>query len=340
MVADTNFPDEQFAVWAFYKQIEGGTNIAGWQASSAKQTTYIDNKPFKSKTTEYGKLWGGVVTYFWPKEGSLMFAGYYPVGLTNVTYTFTNNVNTMTVNGYTPGDYLTTGFVKDTETHEEDFMYFNMTAASCDASTAGPKNTVTEGNHVDVVFRHGLSWLTVVLKKDTSTPAAATITVKDVYFTGVNTTGTGTVNNSPAEGKTNEISWETTDATTDIYVLGGAETDNTTPLTKDYTCKEPILIPQPMANKNLVISYTISSEDGSAFSEVKTVPLSGTWEPAKHYTYIITIGTNEILIDPIVKDWDNVSNSIDINTNSSENADNTGSGTIEGSGSDSDNTEF
>ena len=314
MVATTAFPNEQFAVWAFYKQIEEGTSIADWQASSATQTTYIDEKPFGQTST--AGLWGGAdATYFWPKEGSLMFVGYYPVSMKDVvTYSFGADVNTMTVAGYTPGNYQTTGFVNTAtgSNHVEDFMYFNMTAASCDASTTGPDNSVKTGNHVDVVFRHALSWLTVVLKKDATTPAGATITVKDVYFTDVNTTGTGTVNNSPATGQTNEISWATTDADTEVYVLGGAaeDADNTTPLTEEYTCKEPILIPQVM-DGNLVITYEIKSSDGSAFTETKTIPLSSlddnadadNWEPGKKYTYTVTIGTSEILIDPVIQEW-------------------------------------
>lgn len=323
MVAKTEFPNENFAVWAFYKQVAKGTSVADWQSSSALQTVYIDNKPFAPKTTDNGKLWGGVTTYFWPKEGSLMFAGYYPVDMKSVTYTFDSTVNKMTVAGYTPGDYQTTGFVNTTgTTYVEDFMYFNMTAASCDASTTGPQNSVTTGNHVDVVFRHALSWLTVVLKKDADTPAGATITVKDVYFTKVNTTGTGVVNNSPDTSadpaETNEISWETTTDETEVYVLGGSAegADNTTALTDDYTCQQPILIPQEM-DGDIVITYEIKSSDDSAFTETKTIKLSDlnnsdadTWQPGKKYTYTVTIGTSEILIDPAITTWEDVTATI------------------------------
>lgn len=328
MVSDTEFPQENFAVWAFYKQMDKGTTIAAWQASSLAQQTYINEKQFAPRTGDAAGLWGGFnTTYFWPKAGSLMFAGYYPVTIDNptetnpdgaVTYEFTSSVNKMTISGYSPGNYQTSGFVNTAAgaNHVEDFMYFNMTSTSCDASTTGPANSVTSGYHVDVVFKHALSWLTVILKKDSSTPEGATITVKKVYFTEVNTTGTGTVNNSPVGEEKNDISWETTSAETDVYVLGSSTKDNTTELTTDFTCNQPVIIPQTM-DGNIVVTYEIKSSDGSAFTETVTLPLSGLttgvtgWDPAKHYTYTVTIGTSEILIDPIIDDWADVTTTID-----------------------------
>lgn len=320
MVSGTEFPeDENFMVWAWYKALPKATSISFWQESDEAQQTYIDEKVFVPKTGDDKGLWGGSNAYYWPKMGSLMFAGYYPATEAMqdlVSYEFTSDVNKMTVAGFTPGDYQTTGFVDNAENakHEEDFMYFNMTATSCDASTTGPDNSVKDGNHVDVVFKHALSWLTVVLKKDDSTPDDATITVKKVYFSDVNTKGTGTVNNSPdtENGESNVIDWETTteeDDITDVYVLGSSDTDNETALTTDYTCKEPVIIPQTM-DGNIVVVYEIKSKDGSAFTETVSLPLSGlsngvtSWDPAKHYTYTVTIGTTEILIDPYVADWE------------------------------------
>ena len=135
MVQGTAFPQENFALWAYYKQLPAGKTIAEWQSSTEAQQTYIDNKEFKPSAT--AGLWGGVIPYFWPKIGSLLFAGYYPVTMKNmVSYEFSATVNKMTVAGYTPGDYQTTGFVNTTgANHVEDFMYFNMTATSSDGNS-------------------------------------------------------------------------------------------------------------------------------------------------------------------------------------------------------------
>ncbi len=305
MVQGTAFPQENFALWAYYKQLTAGTTIAAWQSSAETQQTYIENKDFEPSGT--AGLWSGVTTYFWPKIGSLLFAGYYPVTMKDkVTYEFSSTVNKMTVAGYTPGDYQTTGFVNNANgaNHVEDFMYFNMTATSSDGSTVGGQNSVTEGSQVDVFFRHALSWISVVLSEAAGTPEGATITVKSVTFTDVKTTGTGVVDNSATD---NEIVWTPTDAKTDVVVLN-VDTDLGAAATVE---KQPVVIPQTMSG-DLVIVYTISSEDDSSFTETKTISLASIdsenslWEPGKKYTYNISIGTTEILIDPIILDWEEV----------------------------------
>lgn len=316
MVSGTEFPAENFMVWAYYKQLTAPTSIEAWQTSTEAQQTYINEKPFQPSGTS--GLWAGVTPYYWPKLGSLLFVGYYPATdamAAKVSYEFTSSVNKMTVDGFTPGDYQTTGFVNNATgaNHVEDFMYFNMTPSSCDGSTVGAENSVTTGYQIDVHFRHALSWISVVLAKDANTPEKATITVKSVTFTDVKTTGTGIVDNSPVAPNTNEIAWETTDAKTDVNVwtgekvLGAAETLE----------KQPVIIPQGMAG-NLVVTYVVSSEDGSSFEETKTVALASinsenpNWKPGQKYTYTITIGTSEILIDPSIVDWAPVTPSLPI----------------------------
>ena len=324
MVSGTEFPAEKFMVWAYYKQLDAGKSIADWQAATAfAQQTYIEERPFEPSGTE--GLWAGVTPYYWPKLGSLLFVGYYPATedmAELVSYEFTSDVNKMAIGDkeagvfFTPGDYETTGFVNNATgaNHVEDFMYFNMTPASCDGSTVGADNSVTSGYQIDVHFRHALSWISVVLAKDANTPDEATITVKSVTFTDVKTTGTGVVDNSPVAPATNEIAWDTTgsaDVDVNVWtgekVLGAAETLE----------KQPVVIPQGMAG-NLVVTYVVSSEDGSSFEETKTIALADinaenpVWEPGQKYTYTITIGTSEILIDPAIVDWVPVTPSVPV----------------------------
>lgn len=316
MVTGHEFPNEQFNVWAFYKQIDAETSIEDWQKDGSSQTTYIDEKPFEQKGDS--KLWGGVTSYFWPKLGSLMFVGYYPTTMADkVSYTFTATENKMNVEGYSPttDKYASDGFVTAEKTCTEDFMYFNMTANSCDANTTGPLYTVTDGQHIDVLFKHALSWLVVTIDRDdANTPDDAKIVVTNVSFTDVTTTGNGVVDNSTAGAV---IAWTpdkgTDDANvTDISILGTTEKE----LKEEeypYTCLQPILIPQTMEG-DLVITYQIISADGSYFEETKTIAvadLHGTgqdgevdaFSPGKKYTYNVLIGTSEILIDPYIDEW-------------------------------------
>ena len=70
--------------------------------------------------------------------------------------------------------------------------------------------------------------------------------------------------------------------------------------------------------KTLTVKYSYVSQangaaDGSdiVIEEIKNIPLTyrdanNVWEPGVHYTYNITIGTQEILIEPTVEVWDTV----------------------------------
>ena len=86
--------------------------------------------------------------------------------------------------------------------------------------------------------------------------------------------------------------------------------------TPEVLPQQPVIIRQTM-DGNLVVTYEIKSSDGSAFTETVKLPLSeltddvNSWDPAKKYTYTVTIGTSEILIDPVVAEWDDVTATID-----------------------------
>jgi hypothetical protein len=306
-----NFPtSEKFNVWAWYKQLDAGTSVATWMADNTTNQPYIPEKPFKYRNNT---SWGGETPYYWPKLGSLLFAGYYPNDLetiiedSSVEYTFDSNTNKMVFKGIPQSQVGATGQYK------EDIMYFNMTETS---SASGP---------VSVIFKHALSWITVNVKKSADSPK---IVIDEIKFTKVNDKGTGTVDGSAT------ISWETTgdsDAVTDL----GKNIDLDKTATK---LVEPLIIPQAMAG-DLVIKYTVYSSETEKFTEVYTKALSAlktdldTWEPAKHYIYNVEIGTSEILIDPLVKDWTNVEVPVEVNKTPANDSN------IEGSGSDSDDSE-
>lgn len=304
MMTGTEFQtSESFNVWAFYKQLPAGTTIEKWQAATdVKQTTYIDEKTFENvKDT---KTWHGVTSYYWPKVGSLLFTAYYPTSAEGkVSYEFSDEVavengenipakNQMVITDYPQSRVASTGY-------SEDLMYANMTPSSYSA------------NNVALKFKHALSWISVVLVKSSATPADATITVSSVKFTNVLPQGDAVVAGA------SEIVWTPEGTAKNVEVVETTQTlssTNTAPL-----AHEPLFIPQAM--HDMVVTYNIASGDGSNFTEVKTITLntlkSGektytNWEPGKHYTYTITIGTTEILIAPEVTDWAQVLYSIPV----------------------------
>ena len=294
---------ESFNVWAFYKQLPAGTTIEQWQAATnVEQTTYIDEKEFVNN----GATWKGKDSYYWPKMGSLLFAGYYPTSIKDkVEYTFDANNNKMVISNYVPDRVLPAK--GETTTYTEDLMYANMTPAS------------VAKNDVSLDFKHALSWITVKVKQSEVGPKSI---VDNVNFTNVYPQGTATVDNMPKNNVSNGIEWVTAGTAANVPVLEEKRTivkgDSTEEkvgyvLTdSEYTLAyQPLFIPQPMTT--MVITYTIESGDGSSFQETKTVALSGLktddtdkWEAGKHYTYTITIGTDEILIAPTVTDWKDV----------------------------------
>ena len=312
MIGESFDTKESFNVWAFYKQVNPGTSIADWQAATdVEQTTYIDEKPFVYKDAS---TWKGAISYYWPKMGSLLFAGYYPTSIKDqVEYTFDANNNKMVISDYEPNRVINPA-VGETKTYTEDLMYANMTLTSYSQ------------NPVSLVFKHALSWITVKVKQSEAGPK---IIVDNVNFTNVYPQGTATVDNTPINKVIKGIEWVTAGTAANVPVLEEKRTIGEGESKKEivgyvldpdpeaeYTLAyQPLFIPQPMTT--MVITYTIESGDGSSFQETKTVALSGLktddtdkWEAGKHYTYTISIGTSEILIAPTVTDWENVNYAI------------------------------
>ena len=285
MVTKATFPtSEEFNLWAYYKPVPAGS-VGAWIGSAETAQAYIEDRTFKYNESE--KKWGGKDhPYFWPKNGSLVFVGYYPSTLKN-SVSHDLAAQTMTFTDISQSRVKAEGY-------SEDVMYFNMTP-SCSSGA------------VTAEFKHALSWVSVVLKKDSNTSDKATITVNKVEFTKVNPCGDAKV-----------IAQQTIDWTVDgtpatVEILEGTKVvlskDNTT--VQPY---QPLFIPQDM-DGDLVVEYEIKSGDDSKFTEVATIKLSGMksgetaltkWLPAKHYTYTVTIGTSEILVNPTVATWDDV----------------------------------
>jgi hypothetical protein len=324
MMEGTVFTEsEQFNVWAFYNPAIPSTtnnNIDAWVAeykanASKGAKVYVDEKPFEYHT-EYSK-WAGVTPYFWPKVGTLAFAGYYPTTLENkVAYTLEPGVNAMTFTD------IKRSWVTSEASNSEDVMYFNLTQSY--VGTTAPV--------VTAIFKHALSWLTVNLSTDAQTDKlGANITVRSVKFTNVRPEGDAVVDNQSRIEWTPKGTPVAVDVVTSPVVLTTGQQEQ----------REPLFIPQTMAG-NLEITYTVSSPkdaDGhvSSFTETKVVALNtlkgwvptydaegnlitdkdgnpvlkevgllSEWEDAKHYIYNIVISTSEILIDASVQPWDEV----------------------------------
>ena len=305
MITGTAFPKtESFNVWAWYKQVPKNTSVDEWGATDSEHL-YISEGEFVNQGGTPN--WKGKTSYYWPKVGSLLFAGYYPTSIEDdVEYHFNSTTNEMVFNNIKER-------VVDAVDPTEDIMYFNMTSKS---SNAGP---------VSVVFKHALSWITVNLSRPSDNAVGVEypkILVNSVTFTKVNPQGTGTVT-----GTDGTIQWETNGTVQNPVVTPATGVVLTKAVQKQT---EPLFIPQDLIADDpsttdvneamqLQVNYTIFSSETEYFTETYSVDLAqmqgtsnGTttvlskWEPAKHYTYNISISLEEILIAPTVEDWTDV----------------------------------
>lgn len=306
MITGVNFPKtESFNVWAWYKQVDANTSVADWAATD-NEHMYINEGMFVNQGGTAN--WKGATSYYWPKLGSLLFAGYYPSSVKEqVDYFFNASENKMVFSNIEQSVVQASGTT-------EDLMYFNMIT-----------NSVQSGP-VAVEFKHALSWITVNLSRTSDNAPGVDypkIKVNSVTFTKVKPVGTGTV-----VGTDGVISWNTDAA---VAINPVVTPENGVVLTKAVQKQtEPLFIPQALIpdDKNtteneamqLVVNYTIFSSATEYFTETYSADLAGmegklkdssteelsAWEPAKHYIYNITIGLDEILIAPTVADWEGV----------------------------------
>lgn len=302
MMPSGKFLGESFMVWAWHNPSTANADaVATFQQGVSDQTTtlYVNEKPFIQKDA-VKDLWGGKTAYYWPNTGSLLFAGYHAPGLKDdqVTYTFGATENKMMFLNVKQS-------VVTPEGYADDIMYFNMTTSSY--------NKVT--NNVSLKFNHALSWITVTLAKRSDPVIEAEITIEDVTFTSVSETGNGTV-----EG-TSLIKWEVADDKAFSFpglpmVIDYETGTDGRPATKIYKLQEHLFIPQAIDGM-LVVTYSVKSTDDSKFTEIYKVDLTtlkegahNLWEAGKHYTYNLSIGTDEILVTPSVEPWVNVGTDI------------------------------
>lgn len=265
---------------------------------------YFANAEF-SQDGHPANVFGGVTPYYWPNVKELIFSGYSKSG--NVaslspkpTYVKNAVTNIWEINmtGYAPTPGTAT-------LGDNDLMWFPTTTESYG------KPAQTDFT-VDVVMQHACSWVTINVKGDATTGKTGTtwqildLTIADLAQKGDVVLGTAASWKNLSEVNTFDVYEPTT---------GKALTTDYVDYTK-LTYQDFILIPQE--TKTLTVKYSYVSQAGGAadgsdivIEEIKNIPLTyrdanNVWEPGVHYTYNITIGTQEILIEPTVKVWDTV----------------------------------
>lgn len=280
-VQGTDFPNQNIKVFGYYdKSVEKGNKY-----TSGKFTeSYLDGVEFTQKTD--GGTWTGKdYSYYWPKTGSMLFAGYSPVDFGKVKFSLADNK--FSVDTLDQPDFSAT----------KDLLYSGYT-------------TSVLGGTVQMKFSHALSWVTVKAKA----AAANQIKITNIKFVKLAEKGSST----------GLLEWTTT-GTKDITVFNpeaACKVPARDTLVESYpNCG--LVFPQDLADAAAIeVSYQMNNGADQWFAQSPFVAQlnlltsnEGTntinkWEAGKHYTYVINFSAigepgsaNEIKINPSITDW-------------------------------------
>lgn len=281
-VEGTAFPNQKIKVYGYYdnSMATGSSYSAGKFA-----VEYLPGVEFAKK----GATWAGATTpYYWPKTGSMLFAGYSPADFGVVTFSLENN--RFSVAELEQPEFYPT--IKD-------LLYAGYT-------------TSVLGRTVDMAFSHALSWVTVNAKA----AAANQIRITNIKFVGL-----------AAKGSSTGLPEWTTTGTKDLTVFA-PESAFPVPAKEtlvESNAKCGLVFPQKLTNAEIVISYEMNNGADQWFAQAPFVqklnlltindgatPLE-IWEAGKHYIYNINFSAigepgsnNEITIAPKVDKWTDV----------------------------------
>lgn len=304
-VTDAAFPADQImGVYAYYQaDCPGGSAASAFKFAS----TYLDNVQFKQNGTDWaGWKDGAAYPYYWPKNGSLVFAAYSPLtdaeGAQAVSsHTFMAD-GTAVVSDIFKNETFTQSYLTDKTV---DFMWSPVTAES----------HTSKSNHVAMTFYHAMSWITFramfTRPEGMATTTEPVITIKSLTLENVATKGKFATSKST-------IKWTPDDTHKEsISIFTGEKALTATYANLETNANGTLVIPQGITSDIVATIVYDQHVPGTAVVEqtaelhlnkckVGNQPLLE-WKNAKHYFYDInfTFGTDDqIYIAPSVKPWE------------------------------------
>lgn len=278
-VQGTTFPEQNIMVFGYYDNMMPANSD---YADKKFAVEYLPGVEFTIKTD--GSTWTGKEhSYYWPKTGSMLFAGYSPVDFDGVTFSLASNK--FSVDTLVQPDFSAT----------KDLLY------------AGYTKSVLGGT-VQMKFSHALSWVTVKAKA----AAANEIKITNIKFVGLAAKGYSAGLPAWSVKEARELNVFAPTSAFDVP-------DDTTLVESHKNCG--LVFPQILTDAEIVVSYEMNNGAGKWFAQAPFVKklnslTSGAntidkWEAGKHYTYIINFSrigggsgsSNEITIKPSITDW-------------------------------------
>ena len=328
-----NYPTDpayNFAVWAHYYE--------GDFTTAANGTLYMDEVVMGFDGTS---TWAPVsAKYYWPKNGTLTFVGYSPASV-NAKASYTDGKITFTDYVVATDKSNQVDLMFSERTYNQKKYTANASDKTTDdkvgtgSTSPDPTNPKDPYTGAHLVFKHALSSILFNVKTDKDYIAEGTqITLTGLTLNKVATQGTfvqniagGQVSTVAPTTKNGEgDDWTVVDASKKSYAIDNANMLLTTtpywPAVSEYNAAAPanfvnglrktdlMLIPQSLANVTLTVNYTIQSETGAVIPQTSTINLSSLtgddWDWGYRYIYTITIGLEEITIEPYVTPWTEV----------------------------------
>ena len=266
---------ENFDVYGYYKNVRAGE-------------TYTDGQSYFGGAVEFtnkGNYWGGVETYYWPKNGALRFAAYSP--------------SSLNLGHKQEGDTFYGAYTQPSKTNETwDFLV---------APTSESYTAMTAAENVSIVFEHALSWITLQVKaKDAA--AEDVFTIKSVTINDVNTTADFEASMLGQE-MVQYDSWSNQATKADYVVFDGEQGVTGEAKVIETTAAGTLVIPQTTTKVTVVfdqkgVNGTLDMEDMTVTLDLVLDQDNEPWRPGYHYTYTLIFGLDEILINPSVDTWE------------------------------------
>lgn len=330
-VEDNTYPTTQnIGVWSNYD----GTVAANSTVDYATQftTKFIEDKQFTYHTDVTPNSWAGVTAYFWPTNGSLVFAGYSMTApetsgaeapAVGVSRSYNFSTDEMKINGYTQSLDPATTF---------DLLWFGRTNKSY--------NLRGQSTAVPVVFNHALSWITIkvigegIVLDPNNTWKVTSVVINDIKDKGdVTMVGAGA----------NQATWDENSLTDSdnvttnniITVWSGSQELEDEAKKIENTDYGTLVIPQ--APTTATVKYKYNTPAGIEIEETTTVNLTLTgattpvkdedgnitnqaiasthtkWQSGTHYIYTLKFTQSEILISATVDGWTEVNQNVSVN---------------------------
>ena len=285
--------DQNLGVWAYWDRLGSGNF----------NETYFENALFVN-TDESENAWGAPsgVSYPWPLNGSLKFAGYTIPDETQSTFSAAYKLteNTMTFGNFIQPDNLSETF---------DLCWFSATGAY-DRTTDGA---------IPVTLSHALTWLSFNVRAD---EGVTDWKINSIVLHDIAGKGTGVCKGTGADAAT----WTCDTYDTDVTLLSTPLTLTNNFVDIEGDAKSIVVIPQTInAHKQidlirtqhtLKIDFTTSQKNSAGVEilsenltryvklDISTDPKENRWKSGVHYTYNITFSPNKILITPIINNWE------------------------------------